>query len=111
MTDNWRSTDVIYPGEEDLPSRKFLFGLNNNNFLLFAYWHGGVGKHLHWALIDKSNLNQITSIVTLNNWDYLNALDFYKEIEKVDLFKLDSISSVEDFRIIRGEVINWMDPF
>jgi hypothetical protein len=70
--EDYEATDVI---TSDGPRRRFVCGIIDSTGLLFYYFHGGRGKHLHVVYVDmKANL--YSSFVTWHNYDAIRDIDY-----------------------------------
>ena len=107
--EDWRATDVVT--NREWPARKFLFGVSEGGDLFFCYWHGGMGKHLHFVFVEDKDYSKVTSFVTLSNYQILNKLDFDNKLQEIKSFKLNPLVTKSDIRVQRGNVGNNLDVF
>jgi hypothetical protein len=107
MADNnepWRPGDHITAENENLPQRKFLFSWTNADEMVFFYWHGGVGKHLHVVLIN-STTRTLTAFVTLTNSDVIHKLDWDHKLQEIRFQKLQRFVNAEEVRYLENRLV------
>ncbi len=109
--DTWRATDVILEENRNLPSRKFLLAVSYENEMVFAYWHGGIGIHLHMYYIELDNVDKLTGFVTSNNSETFLKYQRKNKLDKVRTTELTKLVDLEDLRVFKGKVIDPLDEF
>ncbi len=110
-SEEWRSTDVVTEGNEKLPTRKFLFGVSQGNDMMFIYWHGGIGKHLHLVLVENKNYTKLTGFTTLENSNIFDKLVREGKLNEIKFNRLTYLVKKDNVGILQGNVIKDVDPF
>ncbi|MBN8577398.1 MAG: hypothetical protein J0L66_10680 [Cytophagales bacterium] len=108
-SDKWRAGDVIHEGNQNLPTRKFFMAILEGSEMVFAYWHGGIGVHLHMYYIQLDNVERLTGFVTIKNSETFYKHERKNKLDKIRTAELTKLVDIDDLRVFKGKVIYPLD--
>lgn len=104
----WNSGNVAQPG---VPTRRFIFACNQGTQWLVSYDHGGPGRHLHTVFIDLAHPAMTSSLVSLEDLPLIDDLIKRKKVELIGKHKFEIVARENEFRVLKGHVLNSFDMF
>lgn len=105
--ERYEATDDI---SSDAPRRRFVVGQRLGEELIFFYFHGGRGNHLHVVYALVAPVLSISTFATLRNWDTLKELE--ADLKKLPVGGLRiPLVHANDLKAIASDVYDEFDLF
>lgn len=103
----YEATDNI---SSEAPRRRFVVGQRLGDELIFFYFHGGRGNHVHVVYANVSPVLKISAFATLQNWDELKALELDSVKLPTDGLRVPLVFA-RDLKAIASDVYDEFDLF
>lgn len=103
--EDWRIYDHIAAGMEMWPTRKFIFSIIDGDEVIFAYWHGGIGVHIHMYYVRLSDLGTLSGFVTTSNFETFQKFDEKNKWKKFRRTNWEPLIGRGELVVFKGKVI------
>lgn len=104
----WEATDAIR--DKMLPTRKFLFAINDGTEWIFSYILGGIARSIIIVYTDSINNHTLNIFITKNNKVIIDKLLSKKKIRKLLLENLNPLLQEDNICVYNGELWMYSQP-
>lgn len=101
---DWRKYDFIGRGTELLPTRKFLFCIIDGDEVVFSYWCGGLGVHIHMYYVRLSDLGTMSGFATRSNFETFEKFDKRNKWKKLRSTKWEPLIGNGELLLFEGKI-------